>query len=83
MIGNYYTGNRIAFRTLFYPETEQFAALNPEQSKVAVYIDPQLPKNSTLILPKDSGKSTWQVNLMAALVLLAACLILVSVFINQ
>jgi hypothetical protein len=81
--GNHFTGNRIAFRTLFYPETEQFAALNPEHSEVAVYIDPQLPKNSTLLLPKDSRKSTWQVNLMAALVLLAACSILVSVFINQ
>jgi len=47
--GHIHTGKNVAFYTLVYPETVQFAENHPENSDVRVYYSPETPSNSVFI----------------------------------
>lgn len=47
--GNEYTGTNVAFYTLVYPETVEFAEGRSEKSQVTVYFNPDNPVESVLM----------------------------------
>lgn len=70
--GKTFQGSRLAFYTLMYPETVNFANANPAKSHITVYYDPNNPDNCVLIPGSRSGNKRYSDIVIASIGLIVS-----------
>ncbi len=74
--GKGYAGSRIAFYTLIYPETLQFAQAHPAESRIAVHINPANAGESVLF-PGTRRDKKYSDLIIASMAAVAGCVVAV------
>lgn len=76
--GQAYTGTAVAFYTLVYPETVDFAVKHPQGSDVQVYYCCDNPAESVLITGLKPGNKAYSEIILAGVALLVAVVVLTA-----
>ena len=76
--GNSYAGTTVAFYTLVYPETVDFANNHPKNSEVTIYYQTSDPAKSVLIPGPKPGKKRYSDIILASIGLIVAVCIAIA-----
>lgn len=70
--GKHFSGTNVAFYTLVYPETVEFANNHPEGSQVSVFYQPEDPSKSVLLQGAKGGNKRYSEVIMAIIGLIVS-----------
>ena len=75
--GKLFAGNTVAFYTLVYPETLEFAKHHPQHTHTKVYYNPAQPDESVLITGPKPGNKRYSEIILSGVGIIASAAIMV------